>query len=113
MIYDSTSRTIISLLGAFIRTEQFNLFGADNAWLDINAHMFANWDLYLISIMTLVFGMIVYLQRPEAEAARAAAAAQRQRAQAPAPAPAEAPAAAPVAAAPAADEGAALLNDVQ
>lgn len=59
--------------------------------------MLANWDLYLISVITIVFGLFIYLQRPDEEgraanraAARAAAGPAAPEAAAPAaPAPDE------------------------
>lgn len=57
--------------------------------------MLANWDLYLISVITIVFGLFIYLQRPDEEGraanrARAAAGPAAPEAAAPAaPAPDE------------------------
>lgn len=74
--------------------------------------MMANWDLYLISIITIVFGLFIYLQRPaDVEEARA----NRPGVAGDAPAPADVAAEAEPrpAAAVAAEAAAPLLDDVQ
>lgn len=67
-------------------------------FLDLDANIASNWDLYLITIITLMIGFLFYLRRPPAPAAELPV----QRV---APAAPPQPAAAP--------EQAALLDDLQ
>lgn len=64
-------------------------------FLDLDENIASNWDLYLITIVTLLVGMLIYLRRPPVPNA------EQPPQQPPAAANNEAPAAAATAAAPA------------
>lgn len=55
-----TLALIFSFLFVFLKQSPFRIL------LQLDENIASNWDLYLITILTLLLGMVIYLRRPPA-----------------------------------------------